>query len=272
MIDLGTGVPLVLVPGVQGRWEWMRPAVEALGRRARVLAFSLCGDPGSTSRIDPALGFDSFISQIDAVLERARVPAAAVCGVSYGGLIAVHYAANRPQRVTSLIVTSSPGPAWRPDAQARRYVRTPWLHVPAFALGSARRLWPEISAATPTLAQGLRFAVRHLARLLAAPGSPSLMSQRITLLDGVDFVADAVRVTAPTLVITGEPHLDRIVPVESTREYLRYVAGATAVTIERTGHIGLLTRVECFAEIVADFIARSLDKPQSPQPGVRSLS
>jgi pimeloyl-ACP methyl ester carboxylesterase len=272
MIDLGTGTPLVLVPGIQGRWEWMRPAVEALARRVRLLTFSLCGDSGSTSGIDPALGFDSFISQIDAVLERARVPAAAVCGVSYGGLVAVRYAANRPRRVTSLIVTSSPGPTWRPDARARRYVRTPRLHVLAFALGSARSLWPEISAASPTPAQGLRFAVRHLARVLAAPGSPSLMSQRITLLDGVDFVADAVRVTAPTLVITGEPHLDRVVPVESTREYLRHIAGAKAVTLERTGHIGLLTRAERFAEIVAEFAARSLDKPQSPESGVQSLS
>ena len=27
MIDIGSGIPLVLVPGIQGRWEWMRPTV-----------------------------------------------------------------------------------------------------------------------------------------------------------------------------------------------------------------------------------------------------
>src|SRR5512139_2704568 len=147
MIDIGAGVPLVLIPGIQGRWEWMRPAVEALAKRTRVLTFSLCGDPGAGRGIDPALGFDSFIAQVDAALERARVPAAAICGVSYGGFIAVRYAAIRPQRVTGLVLTSSPGPTWRPDARAQRYVRAPWLHVPAFALGSGRGLWPEISSA-----------------------------------------------------------------------------------------------------------------------------
>jgi len=257
MIDIGAGVPLVLIPGIQGRWEWMRPAAEALAKRTRVLTFSLCGDPGAGRGIDPALGFDSFIAQVDAALERARVPAAAICGVSYGGFIAVRYAAIRPQRVTGLVLTSSPGPTWRPDARARRYVRAPWLHVPAFVLGSARGLWPEISAAFPPLAHRLRFAASHLWRVVASPASPPRMSQRVALLAGVDFAADAARVTAPTLVVTGEPLLDRVVPVDSTREYLRYIAGARAVTLERTGHIGLLTRADRYADVVSDFITAS---------------
>jgi 3-oxoadipate enol-lactonase len=256
-IDLGTGVPLVLVPGIQGRWEWMRPAAEALAKRTRVVTFSLCGDPGSGCGIDPALGFDSFIGQIDAALDGARVPAAGICGVSYGGLVAVRYAAMRAQRVICLILTSSPGPTWRPDARARRYVRAPWLHVPAFVVGSGRGLWPEISDAFPPLTHRLRFAVSHLGRVLTWPASPARMSQRVTLLSGVDFVADAARVTAPTLVVTGEPHLDRVVPVESTREYLQYIAGARAVTLEHTGHIGLLTRADRYADVVSGFVTDS---------------
>ena len=35
----GSGPPLVLVPGMQGRWEWMTPTVEALARRFRVGTF-----------------------------------------------------------------------------------------------------------------------------------------------------------------------------------------------------------------------------------------
>ena len=30
MIDVGNGPPLVLIPGMQGRWEWMQPTVNAL--------------------------------------------------------------------------------------------------------------------------------------------------------------------------------------------------------------------------------------------------
>ena len=41
IVDLGSGVPVVMVPGIQGRWEWMKPAVDALAERCRVVTFSL---------------------------------------------------------------------------------------------------------------------------------------------------------------------------------------------------------------------------------------
>jgi pimeloyl-ACP methyl ester carboxylesterase len=76
------------------------------------------------------------------------------------------------------------------------------------------------------------------------------MAARVRNLEGVDFAADARRVLAPSLVVTGEPGLDRVVPVEGTREYLRLIPGSVGATLERTGHIGLITRPEAFAEIV----------------------
>ena len=73
MIDIGTGTPLVLVPGIQGRWEWMRPTVEALAKHFRVLSFSLAGERTSGQALDRRLGFDNFIVQIDRVLADAGV-------------------------------------------------------------------------------------------------------------------------------------------------------------------------------------------------------
>ena len=37
IIDRGSGAPLVMVPGIQGRWEWMAPAVDALPQHCRVI-------------------------------------------------------------------------------------------------------------------------------------------------------------------------------------------------------------------------------------------
>ena len=47
MFDRGSGPPLIVVPGVQGRWEWMQPALIALSRSCRTISYSLCGDIGS---------------------------------------------------------------------------------------------------------------------------------------------------------------------------------------------------------------------------------
>ena len=53
MIDRGNGTPIVLIPGLQGRWEWMRPAVDALARHHRVITFSLCDERRSPFPCDP---------------------------------------------------------------------------------------------------------------------------------------------------------------------------------------------------------------------------
>jgi pimeloyl-ACP methyl ester carboxylesterase len=53
--------------------------------------------------------------------------------------------------------------------------------------------------------------------------------------------------------VTGEPALDRVVPVDVTHEYLRMWPEARLATIAHTGHLGLITRPEEFARIVVPF-------------------
>ena len=78
MFDEGSGPAIVVIPGVQGRWEWMRPALRALSARCRVISYSL----------GAAKTFDDLVAQVDRVLDERGVQAAAICGVSFGGLIA----------------------------------------------------------------------------------------------------------------------------------------------------------------------------------------
>ena len=83
------------------------------------------------------------------------------------------------------------------------------------------------------------------------------MSARVRLQQQRDGVPDCALVNAPTLVITGEPPLDRVVPVESTREYVRLIAGAQYEMMEGTGHLGIVTQPDRFARIVSAFIDAS---------------
>lgn len=254
MFDQGSGLPLVVVPGVQGRWEWMTPALRELAKRCRTVSYSLCGDFGSGTKPDPSLGFESYLRQLDTVLDRAGVARAAICGVSYGGFIALRYAATRPERVSALILVSAPAPGWVPSARQRRYVARPWLSAPAFALNAPVRLWPEIHAAFPRWLNRVSFLISHGARAVAAPMIPRLMAERVTLQQGIDFSGDCTRVKAPVLVVTGEPPLDGVVPVEVTRSYTSLIPGARCAVIERTGHIGMLTKARQFAELTGEFV------------------
>src|SRR5512140_775001 len=159
----------------------MRPALEALAKNARVISYSLCGDIGSGMKMDPALGFDSYVAQIDRVLDRAGVARAALCGISYGGVVAVRYAAQRPDRVSHLILASAPGPGWRPSERQARYAARPWLSLPAFCLTAAGRLGGEIGSSFADWPSRIGFVLGYVVAALKAPMLPHLMSQRVRL-------------------------------------------------------------------------------------------
>jgi len=252
IIDIGTGTPIVLVPGIQGRWEWMTPAVEALSKRCRVITFSLADEPTSGAHFDERAGFMSYVQQIDDVLDATGVERATICGISYGGLVAATFAVRRPDRTAALVLASAIPPSWRPDERVRFLMRAPRLFSPLFCINSLR-LFPEMAAAKRGILPGLSFAVGHVANVLAHRFSPRLMARRVRLLDGLNLEPELTSLRLPTRVITGEAGLDRVVPVQLTKDYLRFWPHASAVTIERTGHLGLVTRPDEFADLVVTF-------------------
>jgi pimeloyl-ACP methyl ester carboxylesterase len=253
--ETGSGPPLVLIPGIQGRWEYLQPAIAALARSFRVLAFNLRGEPGSAGRIDPARGYDNDIAPLLAQLDDRGIERAVVCGVSFGGLPAIRFAAQHPDRTAALIAVSTPGPVWQLRPKHQVYSRAPWLFSPLFLIESPLRLHPEVKAALPSLTERRRFAQWMLATLVRAPLSPARMAVRAELITRTDITTDCRRVTAPTLLVTGEAPLDRIVPVDGTLAYLPLITGAQHATLERTGHLGSITTPDAFARVVAAFAA-----------------
>jgi len=256
VVDVGRGTPIVLVPGIQGRWEWMTPAVDAMARRCRVITFSLADEPMAQGRFDPARGFDSYVDQIGDAMDAAGLTSAAICGVSYGGLIAAAFAARFPDRVSALVLVSAIPPGWQPDSRVRFYMRAPWLLSPLFFIASLR-LYREIAAASTGVLSSIDMAIRHAVNVLAHMLSPGRMARRVRLLKRIDVAAELAQVHTPVLIITGEADLDRVVPVASTRRYLELWPHATAVTLSRTGHLGLITRPDAFAQLVVGFADRA---------------
>jgi pimeloyl-ACP methyl ester carboxylesterase len=252
LIDCGSGRPIVLVPGVQGRWEWMRPTVDALAQSFRVLTFSLC-DERARGRTAAAV-LDDLSAQIRAVLDPRDLERATICGVSFGGLIALHFAAHHPDRTEALVLASTPGPGWQLRRSHQVYVRWPRLCAPLFFAGAPRRLRQEIARAIPDRTKRRRFRLQQLALLIRAPLSPSRMAARARLIASIDVTEQCRAVSAPTLILCGEPQLDHVVSVGRTTEYERLIARAQLRILPDTGHLGHLTRPDAFAAAIRDFL------------------
>lgn len=253
MIDRGHGNSIVLVPGIQGRWEWMGPAIRELSKRCRVLSFSYDRTPGTRNQGNPG-NLDGLVEQVREIMDAAGVERAAICGVSFGGFVATRFAARFPERVSALILVSSPTPRWKPNETLMRYMQRPLLSMPLVLPAWFLRMWPEIFAAKPGIAARARFAARYFGRIMLSPLSVTKMSAWARLKLNTDIVGDCARVKAPVLLITGEPELDRVIDLRLTADWLELIPGTRHATIPRTGHIGLVSKPGEFADIVCKFV------------------
>jgi pimeloyl-ACP methyl ester carboxylesterase len=208
--------------------------------------------------------FEQWHARIDTLTADVAEGGCPLIGVSFGGVVALTYAAARPERVSQLILVSTPAPGFRLDPRQSAYLRHPALSLPLFAARATGRLAPEIMAGLPTWPSRCRFAVFHALRTLISPASPRLMAAWAREWMATDFSNVCQSIAAPTMIVTGEPHLDRVVPVGSSLEYLQLIPGSHHVTLTSTGHLGLVIKPQVFAEVVSAFIT-------STSPGSRTI-
>jgi pimeloyl-ACP methyl ester carboxylesterase len=237
VIELGSGPTLVLVAGLPGPWQYVAPAVYAPSAHFRVLASSL----------GPECVIDADVDRILNALNERRIARATICGISLGGLVALRFAAVHPERTTALVLASAPGPGATLRPRHRFYARWPWLCWPLFILETPFLLRDDI---------GWTLLNTFARALISAPVSFLKIAKRARLIESTDIAADCTRIVSPTLVITGEPALDHVVPVESTVRYVAAIPGATRAVINGTGHLGQVTQAPEFAGIVRAFVQR----------------
>lgn len=260
VITQGVGFPVVVIPGIQGRWEWMRPTIDALTAGHRVITASL--QEMRPERERDGL-FTAWTHAVDALLDQAHERQATIIGVSFGGLIAARYAARRPERVTALILASTPSPNWRPRPDDEVCIKFPLMTLPYFAARGLVRLLPELAAARDSWPTRLQFFKEHALRVLEAPLEPRRMARWVQEWQRYDLQSDCVKITAPTLLVTGESALDSVVPVWDSKKYLKLIPGSSHQVLPGTGHLGVVTRPHRFAALAAQFIHNTHARAQT---------
>ncbi len=271
-VERGHGTPLVFIPGLQGRWEYTRPTVDALARHFRVVTFSLADEPAAKFAFTPDLGFDGYADQVLAALDSNRTAQAVICGVSFGGLVALRFAARHPGRVSALVLASTPGPGWHLRPRHDLYARWPRVFGPLFIAEVPFRARPELRAALPDAAARRAFSRSILRTLMSAPVSLRRMARRARLIASYDAAIDCARISAPTLVVTGERDLDHVVDVDGSSRYAQLIAGSQHFVLRGTGHQGTLTRPDLFVERVREFVESTGAPAAMPGESLRRSS
>ena len=250
IVERGAGVPLVLIPGIQGRWEYSRAIVEALAPFYRVITFSLCDErmAGAVPRIDV------FADQAARALDRLAIERAVVVGVSFGGLVALRFAATSTDRTAALVMVSAPGPHWHLRPRHEWYARMPWIFGPLFLAETPFRLRREVLAAVPEWPARLKYLSEQLKTIAFTPVSVARMAGRARLIGSYNRVADCARVTAPSLIVQGDESLDHVTGSGGTAEYARLIGGARLARMPHTGHLGSVTQPDRCADLIRRFL------------------
>jgi pimeloyl-ACP methyl ester carboxylesterase/DNA-binding winged helix-turn-helix (wHTH) protein len=240
--NIGSGPPLVKASNwlTHLDFEWGSPIWRhwwsALSLHHRVVRYDERGN-GMSQRDVPDVSFDTWVRDLETVVDAAGLDRFSLLGISRGGPIAIAYAVKYPARVTHLVLygafaTGVNHYGTPQQLEARRaftsLVRLGWgLNNPAFVKTFTCRFIPE---ATPEHEQWFD----ELQRVSTSPENAARLMERDANIDVRPLLS---RVQAPTLVI----HCDRdhaVVP-ERGRQLAAAIPNARYVSLPGANHLML---------------------------------
>lgn len=108
----GTGKPLLLINGGPGYSSThMRSVAETLSKDFQVILFDQRGTGKSATKVTDSttINLDAYVRDMDAIRAALKFTTWSIAGHSFGGLLAMAYAAKHPNQVDKLLLLSSAG-------------------------------------------------------------------------------------------------------------------------------------------------------------------
>lgn len=259
---VGSGPPVVILHGGPGaHHDYLLPGFDALATGRELVYYDQRGGGRSPVGREIPVGWHDHVGDLERLRQHWQFERLTLAGYSWGGLLAMLYALEHPDRVERLALIS-PAPAWRAarDEFERRF--------------SARTMTPELQEARTDLRRsGLRETdpALHARRLfeLAVAGyfhDPAQVRQltpfRITertraevwdSLGDFDLRPSLRQLEIPALLLHGD---DDPIPWESARETADCLH-AEFVLLPECGHVPYVERFDDFVATLDRFLPRT---------------
>lgn len=249
--ESGSGLPVVLLHSYLCSGEMWREQVPALRERYRVINVDLPGH-GRSGAIDAELTFAELVDDVCAVLDELEIAHAAWAGLSIGGMITLHAALERPERVSSLLLL---------DTHAGAERRLPALKYRGLGFGVRLVGWrpflPQILAlmfGRSTL-RDRRDLVKEWAGRIAAMDVRSAIRYLELLVRRPSIIDRLPSIRVPALVVVGRE--DRSLPLHLSVQIESGLAEANLVVVERAGHLSALEQPDEVNRAMIEFLDRA---------------
>jgi pimeloyl-ACP methyl ester carboxylesterase/DNA-binding winged helix-turn-helix (wHTH) protein len=238
--SIGDGPPLVKASNwlTHLDFEWGSPIWQhwwtELSKHHRLIRYDERGN-GMSQRDVPDVSFDTWVRDLETVVDAARLDRFSLLGISRGGAIAIAYTVKHPERVSRLVLYGAfPMGIYHygspEELETRRALasltRLGWgLHNPAFCRMFTKRFIPD---ATPV-------HENWFDDLQRVSTSPANAARLIEVDSGIDVRELLRQVQVPTLVV----HCDRdhVVLPEHGRQLAAEIPGARYVSLASANHL-----------------------------------
>ena len=246
----GEGEPVLLIMGLGGGLDMWQPLIDELDG-VETIAVDPPGVGRSTTPYRPLSMLE--LAQVYARLVRALgIDAAHVIGFSFGGAVAQQLALSHPAAVRSVVlVGTGPGLGGVPGSPlALAELSTPWRYY-------SRRRFQEVAPFLygGRLARDPRTLRQHVRRRMHAGPSWIGYTWQLTALAGWSSLPWLHRISAPTLVLTGDE--DPVFPLENAKMLARGIPDAQLEVVRGGGHLFVLDSAPDVAPLIHAFLQRN---------------
>ena len=259
----GAEIPIIAInggPGLSHAYMMQNDLWQRVAAHRLVILYDQRGT-GASKRMQPNAPqtMEAQVADLDALRRTLTLEHIAVLGDSYGGMIAMAYAAAHPEHVARLILSDSAAPSWKglvhllpqvfPDreeqgeAEAKKLAADPGAAAQAGLVNHMRQMFYSTEMRDAYLA--------HMGDLGFEPAVGGAV-QRAT--ENLDLTAQLPGFHFPTLVITGRYDMN-VAPLTAWR-MAHAIPGAQLVFFEKSGHLPAYEEPEKYRRVLEDFLKR----------------
>lgn len=263
--QMGEGEPLLVIHGGPGlSHDYFLPHMQALAENFTLILFDQRACGRSDTNVDASdITLNHFSRDIAGILDALRIERAHVLGHSFGGLLAMKFATEFPERTKSLILCNSvsgskefdelskqkqQGVMTEDDNNARTKIfasnefknGSPASYEELFKVNFKRAFYDTLLIDELKLNLNENFS--KTSRLLYGLGAD---------LVAYDFHPALAKLNIPSLVIHGAADL---IPIEVSEKLADTLQNGTLVVMEKSGHFPFIEEQKEFNKILTSFI------------------
>lgn len=257
----GSATPVIVAnggPGLSHVYMLQNDVWTRLGRHRQIVFYDQRGT-GKSKRVsaDASFGMDAQVADLEAVRAKFGFAKFDLVGDSYGGLLAMAYAAAHPEHIAKLILSDSAAPAWKDIVRVLPDVFPDVLEEIAASEKNA-------TASDDAADRGIRNHFRMLfyseenrdaylagAKDLGATPKVGAAVQKATRT--LDLTAELPKFNFPTMVITGRYDMN-VAPLTAWNIY-KAIPGAKFVVFEKSGHLPSYEEPDKYVTVVDAFLS-----------------